>query len=147
MEEILYKAIGLYSAVLREAGESGWIYGFPVHRTSLYGKKMDEWFIVKSEDALAEFQDIEEVYQETICRYIGVFDKNKKKIFENDIIKTKYGRLCVVCAFKSNCFVGFTLKAIETERNMNIKPPSQYDLWDSDNLEVVGNVFDKKYAD
>ena len=37
-----------------------------------------------------------EVIPETVCQYVGITDKNSKKIFENDVVKTKYGRLCQV---------------------------------------------------
>lgn len=144
MEEILFKAKSMlgYSVFCDNDGH-GWIYGFPVHRTSYYGKKADVWFMTRSDNALAEFQETAEVNPETICRYIGVQDKNGRKIFENDIVKTKYGRLCVVTSFRSPCFIGVDLKPLDTDENLRNDASSNYDLLASENLEVVGNICDE----
>ena len=48
-------------------------------------------FLKKGEYIFGKFV---EVIPETVGRYIGKEDKNGVKIFKDDIIKTKYGRLC-----------------------------------------------------
>lgn len=80
-----------------------------------------------------------DVIPETVGQFIGRYDKNDKKIFENDIVKTKYGRKCVVVWFSSDKYNAWDLKPVE---NYERKAPDKYDLWNPENLEVVGNVFE-----
>lgn len=82
-----------------------------------------------------------EVLPETVCEYIGVVDKNGVEIFEHDIVKTKYGRLCIVVWFSSPAHNGWDLKVVDTIGNIrDTKGPSANDLWASNNLEVVDNI-------
>lgn len=83
-----------------------------------------------------------EVDSKTICRYIGRKDKSDKEIFEHDIVKTKYGRLCVVTWFSSPCYCGWDLNFLPCKDNHLFKAADKYDLWLPDNLEVVGNIHD-----
>ena len=74
---------------------------------------------------------------------VGIKDKSGKEIYENDIVRTKYGRKCLVRYRKLHEQCGFDLIPIEAEN----KGPDEYDLWKSENLEVVGNIFeDEEYA-
>lgn len=76
----------------------------------------------------------------TASEYIGLSDKNDTKIFDGDIIKTKYGRLCIIKWFpRKACW---DMSPIETEENLGKEPPAQWDLWYKENLEVVGNIYD-----
>ncbi len=79
-----------------------------------------------------------EVIPETVGRYTGLTDKNGRKIFEEDIVKTKYGRRCKVIWFASPCFQGFDLRPIEDRQSS----PDKFDLYASNNLEVIGNIYD-----
>lgn len=82
---------------------------------------------------------------ETVGRWTGLVDKNSKKIFEGDIVKTKYGRLCIVVWFSTPTYCGWDLKPVNTMDNCNhTKAPDSYDLWKRKNLEVVGNVYDNQ---
>lgn len=84
-----------------------------------------------------------EVWSETLGQFTGLYDKNGKRIFEGDIVKTKYGRLCTVVWFSSQVCSCWDLKTVGTVENCAYtKYPDPYDLWKSENLEVVGNIHD-----
>lgn len=84
-----------------------------------------------------------EVVPATIGQFTGFLDKNGKNIFEGDIVKTKYGRLCIVVWFSSQVHNGWDLEAIRTVENcVHSKPPESVDLYKKENLEVVGNIYD-----
>ena len=78
------------------------------------------------------------IIPETVGQYTGLCDRNRKKIFEGDIVETKYGRLCEVVWYSSNRYQSWGLKPLETKHRY----PDAYDVWASNNLEVIGNVFD-----
>lgn len=79
----------------------------------------------------------------SVCQFTGLLDKNGKKIFEGDIVKTKYGRLCSVMWFSSNCVSGWDFKPIDTPDNiLRTKAPSGYDIFAKENLEIIGNIHD-----
>lgn len=80
---------------------------------------------------------------ETVGQWTGLFDKNEKKIFEGDIVKTEYGRLCTVVWFSNQVYNGWDLMVVNTCENiLHTKPPSRVGIYKKDNLEVVGNIHD-----
>lgn len=80
---------------------------------------------------------------DTVGQFTEKVDKYGKKIFEGDIVKTKYGRLCIVTWFDSRMHVGWDLDVVNTRENVrNTSAPDAYDMWASENLEVVGNIHD-----
>lgn len=79
-----------------------------------------------------------EVLPETVGQYTGLTDKNAAKIFEGDIVKTKYGRHCKVTWFSSRCYVQWDLSPVEDKH----EAPDYFDIWDFKNLEVIGNIYD-----
>ena len=84
-----------------------------------------------------------EVDEYTVGQYTGMVDKNGTKIFEGDIVKTKYGRLCIVVWFASPQHNGWDLTPVDTIGNIrHTKCPDSYDLYKRDNLEVIGNIHD-----
>jgi uncharacterized phage protein (TIGR01671 family) len=83
-----------------------------------------------------------EVIPETIGRYTWLTDKNGDRIFEGDIVKTKYGRLCSVRIITSPLFAGVDLVGLELFNNA----PDKFDLYESKNIEVVGNIHKHKVS-
>lgn len=122
-----------------------WVYGFYVKKQDPFLTGVEYHFIVTQDrdncGCLLSCVSWYKVIPETVGQFIGRYDKNDKKIFNNDIVKTKYGRKCVVVWFSSDKYNAWDLKPIG---NYECKAPDKYDLWNPENLEVVGNIFDDK---
>ena len=110
-----------------------WVRGFPfaVH-SGLKIEGIETW------DGERHIVDAE-----TVGQWTGMVDNHNTKNYEGDIVKTKYGRLCVVVWFSSNACIGWDLKPVDTIENcFHTKAPDGYDVFKKDNLEVVGNIHD-----
>lgn len=99
--------------------------------TWIYGYLSDENYI-NSIDLNGEFL----VDKDTVGQCIGVDDKNGKEIYEDDIVRTRSGRICKVVWFSSSQYQGWDLEPIESKN----PPPKERELWE--NLEVIGNVYE-----
>lgn len=113
-----------------------WVEGYYI-----YHKNADngEIYWESDPDHLGYYtDDIYSVDLATVSQYTGLTDKNGKKIFEGDIVKTKYGRLCKVIYFISDCACCIDLIPINSKH----RAPTAEDIFSSDNLEVVGNIHD-----
>lgn len=122
--EILFRGKGN-----RKYNSGGWYHGY-------LSKDCDGDYVI------TEIGFSRTVIPSTVGRYTGLTDKNGKRIFEGDIVRTKYGRLCTVIWFSSNSFAGWDLKPILTRGNLNDNPPDKHDLFLPENLEIIGNVHD-----
>ena len=83
------------------------------------------------------------VIPETVGQYTGFVDKFMRKVFEGDIIKTKYGRECIVTWSSSPTYRGWDLKVVDNYTNvMKTAHPDSHDLYANYNLEIVNNIHD-----
>ena len=85
-----------------------------------------------------------EVIPETVGQYTGLRDKNRKRIFEGDIIRDSHGFIWLV-VFENNAFA---VKNHLMELYFALWEQWEYDLeskeWDSpsDRFKVIGNIHD-----
>lgn len=82
-----------------------------------------------------------EVDPSTICQCTGLKDKNGKLIWENDIVRDRYGNFYK--AFWQNNYYQFSLSCVKAD----VFPiGAKWNLWSfkSFEIEVIGNIFDDK---
>lgn len=75
-----------------------------------------------------------------IMQSTSLVDKTGRTIFDGDIVRTKYGRLCEVKWITSKEYCGWDLVPISSDSTA----PDKFDLWDNNNLEVIGTIYDNK---
>lgn len=83
--------------------------------------------------------EIKDIDPETVCQYIGMTDKNGRKIFEGDIIE--------VCTFGFNperfiTEVAYDKCAFRLKNGRNMFYYGQSDFTKMDDAKVIGNIFD-----
>lgn len=143
MRETLYRG--------KRIDNEKWVEGFYFQRTNTLGDVIGAFVIDDAYPQVANGQfylrsnigtENWRIDSETLGQYIGRLDKNQKRIFEGDIVETKYGRACVVKWVSFSGHVGWDLIPVCTIRNLKHDAPDRYDIWYPDNLRVVGNIFD-----
>lgn len=127
----------IYKAQRRDNHE--WIIGY-------YCKYGDNHCIIEStEFGLAKGVGI---IPETLCEFSGLYDKNGKRIWENDIVEGKFDGLYIILWYPRNAqFIKFSgydrvpWTDIESMTRQNlINPLLQKDM--CSDLKVIGNVID-----
>ena len=106
-----------------------WILGFlSMHKTGKY-------FIRPIGGSASSSEEVE---KNTICQCTGLKDKNGKLIWENDIVRDRYGNFYK--AFWQNNYYQFSFCAKTDVFSIGAK----WNLWsfESFEIEVIGNIFD-----
>jgi uncharacterized phage protein (TIGR01671 family) len=120
-----------------------WVYGYHAKFRN-YKNEVYSAIIPKDEETgEAYMEDLHPVIPETVGQYTGIKDKHGKKVYEGDIVKTKYGRLCRVVKVSLPSYVGWDLEVFDENNALTTKKPDEYDLYYKDNLEVIGNIFER----
>lgn len=120
MREILFRG--------KRVDNDEWVEGYYVASMPLNAKKVNRHLIIENTRKGTTFL----INPDTLGQFIGMFDKNGRKIFEGDILKVEYsdekGDYC-----ESQCI---------------IKDMTDYmALWKLDTshtIEVIGNIYDDK---
>lgn len=131
MREILFKA--------KRIDNGEWVEGYYLRDQYHIGGK-DIIFYRKDSDRFTVYTDI--IDPETLCQFTGLYDKNGKKIWENDIVNhngeyapVKFGRYCSSFDYGSYNF-GFYVDF--SEKTFYRK---ELGYW-CRKVETAGNVFD-----
>lgn len=118
MREILFKAKHTHIITKNEHLDGRWIEGFLSDEDYINSKELNGEFLIDPE---------------TICQFTGRYDVNKKRIWENDIVKNIIDGDIYKCAWNSyNC--EYELRNEKESFGLGYINPHSY--------EVVGNAID-----
>lgn len=154
MREILFKAKRIDNGEWVEGYYCKWLKG---ERIITYSEKETDCIITwMSNGGMSRY----EVDPETLCRFTGRCDKNRKKIWENDILmchgnsedlaKAAFGEFGVRNIETGSIVdevIGWYYEVIPTDAISRCEPfcwsmPLTKDYIDRCEMEVVGNIFD-----
>lgn len=117
--------------IINGLNDGEWEYGMP-----LICKKFTH--IIPIDKDGEDWSESVPIDPDTLGQFVGQMDKTGKRVFSGDIVRTKYGRLCIVVRIALPMHNGWDLKPF----NADFQMPDEWDLWNSNNIEVVGNVYD-----
>lgn len=125
MREILFRGKHIHALSGNENLDGRWIEGYLSDKNYINSTELDGEFLVDAE---------------TVCQCIGVPDKNRKLIFEKDIVRReRFGEFIIgeVVWFDIG-FCGFHLKCGNSYFSMGKDEDTGISAID----EVIGNIFD-----
>ncbi len=125
MREILFRGKHIHILPQNEQLDGMWVYGYLSDENYINTIEENEYGGKYTSESLVD--------SETICQYIGLIDKNGRKIFEGDIIKCG-GNLVVTWNDK---FAGWCLTKEGWLYNHFFG-----EACESKDCEVIGNIFD-----
>ena len=133
MREILFKAKRKNWRELPK--EEWWVEGSYHHQTDYYGESCDKHYIIDgTETDMEGYGEHYEIDPETLCQYIGLVDKNGKRIWENDIVKHEISDTIGTVKWYQEDYVGWCVDDIVIDEQQFTD-----EMWNE--CEVTGNVF------